>query len=188
MTERTASYFDWRLPFYGVLGAIIVCLPKMIFRNDIGTFLVTAITAVIVCWILLVLFFLKGRRQTLPALAMAVVFLCALWLLFHISDDVRTTGRWLIGSRRYKTEVLAQPKSANDELKHVEWDGWGFAGSGDTTVYLVFDPNDSLAVAAKSRSPGKFSGIPCEVPDVHRLEAHWYTVLFYTDTDWDHCG
>jgi hypothetical protein len=188
MIERTANHFNWWLPFYGSLGATIVFLPKMIFGNDIGTFLVTGITAAILCWILLVLFFLKIRRQTLPACAMAVAFLSVSWLLFHISDDVRTTGRWLIGSKRYKAEVLAQPKSAIDELKHVEWDGWGFAGSGDTVVYLVFDPHDSLSIAAKSSSPGKFSGISCEVPDVHRLEDHWYTVLFYTDTDWNHCS
>jgi cell division protein FtsW (lipid II flippase) len=188
MIERTTNRFNWWLPFYGALGAAIVCLPKMIFGNDIGTFLVAGIIAAVLCLILLVFFFLKIRRQTLPALAMVAAFLIVSWLLFHISDDVRTTGRWLISSKKYKAEVLAQPKSAINELKHVEWDGWGFAGSGNTTVYLVFDPNDSLSVAAKSRSPGKFSGIPCEVPDVRRLEDHWYTVLFYTDTSWNYCG
>jgi hypothetical protein len=38
-----------------------------------------------------------------------------------------------------KRKVLAQPASANGEFRHVEWDGWGWAGQ-DTTVYLVFDP------------------------------------------------
>jgi hypothetical protein len=62
-------------------------------------------------------------------------------------------------------------------------DGWGFAGS-DTVVYVVFDPTNSLAGAAKSRAPGKFKGIPCEVSRVRRLESQWYSVVFYTDTDW----
>jgi hypothetical protein len=75
----------------------------------------------------------------------------------------------------------------NARLKHVEWDGWGFAGS-DTVVYLVFDPDNSLASAARIGAPGKLHGIPCEVPHVRRLEHQWYTVLFYTDTDWDHCN
>jgi hypothetical protein len=130
MIETTTNQFNWWLPLYGALGATIVCLPKVVFGNDIGTFLVTGIIAAILCLILLVLFFLKIRRQTLPALAMVAAFLSVSWLLFHISDDVRTAGRWLIGSKRYKAEVLAQPKSAINKLKHVEWDGWGFAGSG----------------------------------------------------------
>jgi hypothetical protein len=90
----------------------------------------------------------------------------------------------LIWSRDYKAEVLAQKDSARGELKHVEWDGSGFPGAGDTTVYLVFDPTDALSAAAKSHRPGKFNGIPCEVSLVHRLESHWYAVRFYTDEWW----
>lgn len=160
----------------------------MILGNDIGTFLVTAIIAAIVGLILFVVLFRTIRRQSIAALSMIFVFGAASWLLFRVSDDVRTDGRWLIRSGRYKAAILSQPNPTNGELKHAEWDGWGFAASGDTVVYLVFDPKDSLAVAAKSRSPGKYSGIPCEVPSVRRLENHWYTVLFYTDTDWNHCS
>jgi hypothetical protein len=187
MIDKTVKHLNWRLPFYGALGATIIFSPKMVFGNDVSTFFITAITAAIISLILLVILFLKIRRQTLPTLVMTVAFLTVSWLLFHISDDVRTEGRWLVHSKRYKAEVLAQPNSATDELKHVEWDSWGFAGEG-TVVYLVFDPKDSLGVAAKGHSQGKFIGIPCEVPDVHRLESHWYTVLFYTNTGWGYCG
>ena len=83
-------------------------------------------------------------------------------------------------SQRYKSEVLAQSGGTTGELKHIEWDGWGWAGQ-DTTVYLVFDSTDSLAVAAANHAPGKFNGTPCEVAQVRRLESHWYTVQFYTD-------
>jgi|HubBroStandDraft_6_1064221.scaffolds.fasta_scaffold723783_2 hypothetical protein len=92
-------------------------------------------------------------------------------------------ARWLLWSRSYKTEVLVQPSSANGELKHIEWDGWGWAGM-DTTVYLAFDPSDSLSQAASSLQPGKYSGIPCEVFLVRRLESRWYTVCFYTNYEW----
>ena len=92
-------------------------------------------------------------------------------------------ARWLMLSRSYKAEVMAQPNSANRELKHIEWDGWGWAGM-DTTVYLAFDPTDSLSQAANSRQAGKYDGIPCEVFRVRRLEAHWYTVCFYTNYEW----
>jgi hypothetical protein len=75
---------------------------------------------------------------------------------------IRSAARWLAWSRHYKPEVLAQP-NVTGELKHVEWDGWGSVGQ-DTTVYLVFDPTDSLSTAARDHHPGKFNGIPCEVP------------------------
>jgi hypothetical protein len=93
-------------------------------------------------------------------------------------------NRWTIWSRYYKTELLAQSVAANGELKHIEWDGWGFPGAGDTTVYLVFDPTNSLATAAKKREPGRFGGIPCRVPVVSRVENTWYSVLFYDDERW----
>ena len=102
--------------------------------------------------------------------------------LFGIPAAVNAT-RWLILSRRYKSKVFAQTALASAELRHIEWDGWGWAGQ-DTTVYLVFDPSDTLSVAAKSEQPGKFGGIPCEVYHVHRLESHWYTVQFYTNEFW----
>ncbi len=66
----------------------------------------------------------------------------------------------------------------------MEWEATGFAGVAYNTDYLVFDPTDSLAIAAKMRSAGKFSGIPCEVLGVLRLENHWYSVVFYTDEAW----
>lgn len=182
------SRFNWWLPLYGSLGAVIVVLPVMVFGNDVGAFLWMVLAGVIVGIVLFVTFLRTVRRQSMAALSMIVLFGVLSWLLFRISDDVRTTGRWLVQSKKYKAAILAQPNPANGDLKHVEWDGWGFAGAGDTTVYLVFDPSNSLAAAAKSHSPGKYSGIPCEVPSVRRLEDRWYIVLFYTDTDWNHCG
>jgi hypothetical protein len=60
-------------------------------------------------------------------------------------------------------------------LKHIEWDGWG-GTSGDWTVYVVFDPTDSLSTAASHGSSGKFDGIPCNLDEVRRLESDWYSV------------
>jgi len=61
----------------------------------------------------------------------------------------------------------------------MEWDGWRFPGTGDTVVYLVFDPNDLLRAETKNNSAGNFKGIPCEVWQVHRLENRWYYVVLY---------
>jgi len=98
----------------------------------------------------------------------------------------KTTARWLLWSRDYKSKVLLQPLSSSGEFKHIEWDGWGWAGQ-NTTEYLVFDPTDSLSTAASTRQSGKFAGIPCEVPNVSRLESDWYTVTFYTNQEWGRC-
>jgi hypothetical protein len=186
MDEMTGERFESRLVMYGMLAGVILLLPKTVMGNDIGIFILSFLIGIIVSLIMLVLVFLRVRRQPLATLSMLVTFVGVSFLLFKVSDVVRTTGRWIFHSSKYKAEVLGQPES-HGELKHVEWDGWGFAGSGDTTVYLVFDPNDALA-AAKRNSPGKYSGIPCEVPEVHRLEKHWYTVMFYTNTNWAYCG
>jgi hypothetical protein len=120
-------------------------------------------------------------------LSMLVVYLAVSWLLFINSYELRATTRWFLWSKNYKANVLAQPDSTNGTLKHIEWDGWGFPGAGDTVVYLVFDPNELLSKSASTHSPGKLSGIPREVATVNRMESHYYTVIFYTDTDWSHC-
>ena len=67
------------------------------------------------------------------------------------------SARWLLDSRKYKREVLLEPTGLNGKLKHIEWDGWGWGGN-DTTVYLVFDPDNALARAAASGSAGKYPG------------------------------
>ena len=108
-----------------------------------------------------------------------VIAVAGTWNIYSI----RTAAKWLMWSRRYKNEVLAQSGRKAGELKHMEWDGWGWAGQ-DTTVYLVFDPTDSLSAAATSHAAGKFAGIPCEAAQVHQLESHWYSVQFYTNEFW----
>jgi hypothetical protein len=127
----------------------------------------------------------KGKLISQIVVSLCVVVLLSALLLVKY-NEVSTFVRWSLHSKAYKTEVLAQSSSIDGQLKHIEWDGWGFAGA-DTTVYLVFDPSDSLATSTGDHSGGKIAGIPCEVPLVHRLESHWYTVMFYTNTDWDHC-
>jgi len=107
---------------------------------------------------------------------------------FAFSTAVRDEARWLIWSREYKTRVLAQPAPANEELRHIYWDGWGMFAQ-DFSVLLVFDPTDSLSIPARSGQSGTFNGIPCEVSIVRRMESHWYTVEFagYVDESWDKC-
>lgn len=108
------------------------------------------------------------RWLALSILGIFIVITCA--LVWNYSA-VSTTARWLLWSRRYKSEVLSQPTSRG-ELKHIEWDGWGLGGQ-ETVVYLVFDPTDTLSSAASTHQSGKFADIPCEVPEVTRFESQW---------------
>ena len=111
-----------------------------------------------------------------------VAFLAITALVAWSFYSIRASAKWWLWSQSYKNEVLAQTPLTG-ELKHIEWDGWGWAGQ-DTTVYLVFDSTDSLSEPAWKHASGKFNGIPCEIDRVSQLESHWYTVQFYTNEFW----
>jgi hypothetical protein len=119
------------------------------------------------------------NRSYSQLVVMTYVF--AAMLLKSNYSLVRDHVRWLFLSGGYKARVLAQPPG--EEPKHAEWDGWGFAGA-NTTVFLAFDPTDSLAGAAEAPPPIKSGALPCEVVRIRRLDRQWYAVLFYTDTYW----
>ncbi len=180
ITVMQVDRFNWWLPLCAVLAMFLALLVP----DRDGSFMLYVLLSFLVLGLFVVDAIRKKRRQRrLIVLMLAIYWAISAALLGHFSS-VHTEARWLVWSHDYKTKVLAQPASADGELKHVEWDGWGFAGAGDTTVYLVFDPTDSLSVAARNHQPGKFNGIPCEVPRVDRVESQWYTVRFYTDEYW----
>lgn len=190
MDEETGKRdrFDWRCPFRAAVGALVLFVPIIIYGiGSIAEILYISLCPIISVIFLIVAFRKKGVRR-LSVLSMLVVYWAVSWGLLIKSPELRTTTRWLLWSRDYKAKLLAQPVSASGALRHIEWDGWGGFGAGDTVEYLVYDPNDSLLKAAKNHSPGKFDGIPCEVVRVRRLDSEYYIVLFYTDTDWDLCN
>lgn len=188
MGEKTAegNRFNWRLALSAVVGTFVVFIPVAIWTSEGIFYLLVAapITSLLLGTFSLKAAIDKKPRRCFSILSMLVIYWAISAALVTNYSAIRGISRWLIWSHDYKVEVLAQPAPANGELKHIEWDGWGFPGAGDTTVYLVFDPTDSLSEAARSHRPGRFNGIPCEVPLVRRLESHWYTVLFYTDEWW----
>ena len=185
VTGRPYS-FNWQLPLYAAAGTLLVFLPFVLSSADLGEFFYVFLAVPIVSLVFIVLAILKKGRHRLAALSMLVVCWIVSAALVGNYSAVRDAARWFLWSNGYKARVLAQPISESGGLKHTEWDGWGFVGE-DTVVYLVFDPDNSLAAAPKDHPPGKFSGIPCKVPRIRRLESHWYAVMFYTDTSWEHC-
>jgi hypothetical protein len=183
------SRFNWRLPLAALLGTPLVFLIVAIFQSEslVYLFFVVPIISVV-----LIVFAVYGaiagkKRRSVSILSMIAIFWVLSVPLFKNYLAVRSAARWLVGSGDYKANVVAQPTPANGDLKHLDWDGWGWGGES-TEVYLVFDPTDSLSVAARSHQPGKFNGLPCKVDRVLRLERNWYAAQFYTGTDWDHCN
>jgi hypothetical protein len=193
MTDKIteAHPFDWRLPSCAALVAFAVSISIALCQADTALFLYLFLVGpiLIVLSIALVVYAIigKGRRKRLTLLStLATVWVVSAFLfVYHV--QFRAAARWLVWSHNYKEKVLAQQAPANGDFRHVEWDGWGWGGQ-DTTVFLVFDPRDSLSSAASIHQPGKFDGIPCEVPEVSRLESQWYAVRFYTNQDWQRCN
>ena len=177
--------FSWRLPLYTALATTFIFLFDALAEPDgLLYFLLTILVIVLLLVFLVSAAVEKKRTRCVSILFVLMVYSILSFALFRNEYAIRNAARWFLWSRRYKAEVLAQSAPVNGEFKHVEWDGWGFPGAGDTTVYLVFDPMDSLAPSAKRHQPGKFDGVPCKVRSVTRLESRWYAVLFYTDERW----
>ena len=185
----------WRVPFYIAIAGFAIFTPMALLNPDTHLFwtvfvvapVLLAISVVVIVWLVwgAVCNSQRNPRPILESLAILWA-IPALFFLYNIKHpfELRESARWLASSQEYKSAVLAQTASANGELKHIEWDATGFAGVAYNTVYLVFDPADTLSTAAKLRRSGKFDGIPCEVRLIRRMENHWYAVLFYTDEFW----
>jgi hypothetical protein len=186
MEPTTKARFNWRLPCYGAILGLIVLLPVILESPDSCLVLILVAVPIIGLVLAIAAIVWSGRRLALFAM-FAAYCLVILGMLVNYRS-LREIGRWFLWSKSYKSEVLAQSTNPlAKELKHIEWDGWGWAGS-DTTEYVLFDPSDKLAVPAEQHLSGRFEGIPCGVYRIRRMENHWYMVLFYTDTTWDQCN
>jgi hypothetical protein len=181
--------FNWRLPLAALLSTPLIFLIVAIFQSESLVYLFFMVPIISVVLIVFAVYSAITRKKlrSVSILSMLAIFWVLSVPLFKNYLAVRSAARWLIWSDDYKARVVAQPAPANGDLKHLDWDGWGWGGE-NTEVYLVFDPTDSLAAAAGSHQPGKFNGLPCEVDRVFRLESNWYAAQFYTGTDWDHCN
>jgi hypothetical protein len=182
--------FHWPLPIYAAIGAVVIFLPIATFAYNFGELVYILIGAPIICLILLVvaivIAFYRNWLRSLAILSMLFVYGTVTWGLFRNSLELHTTTQWLLHSKNYKSQVLAQPAPADGDFRHVEWDWWGW-GSNDTSVYLVFDPNDSLSSLLKNHPTGRLSSELCGVSWTRRLQEHWYAVEFYTNTAWGSC-
>lgn len=169
-----------------VCGALAL-FPLTSSSSDLSAAFYVLVTIPSVCLLLLITSHNNQGGRRAAALSALAIFMLFTGVLFTHFLDTRDAVRWFFCGPFLKADVLAQPDTSPTTLKHIEWEGWGFAGN-DTTVYLVFDPNDALASSADTRASGKFGSLPCEVYRVRRRDKDWYTVQFYTNTAWDDCG
>jgi hypothetical protein len=176
---------DWRMPVYGALAAVLVFLPLLISSNTDVLYLFVIVPGLALMGICVLIY--AAFRKKLPIAATVAIFWAVSAVAFLYSFQMRTFTRWFLWSGRYKSEVLAEPIPVTGNLKHIEWDGWGWGGQ-DFSVFLVFDPTDLLAGPAENDQSGELNGIPFEVSRVRRMESHWYLVFFdfYVDqSSWD---
>ena len=169
-------------------AALCIASPEIIGGNDFGAFIIMGVlflglSLAVVVTLSVALF----RREWRFATALLLVYFASLFLFSKIGYSIHNEARWVLVGSRYRENVLHQQVEAG-EFQHVEWDGWGGLGAGDTTAYLVFDPRDSLRAELRDHDYGKFTGIPCGASQVHRFASHWYAVTLYTDTDWKNCA
>jgi cell division protein FtsW (lipid II flippase) len=173
--QTTDSHmFARRMAICVAASLVFIVLSLTFASSDLGAVLCFGIALVSVV-LLFVFGIARKGRQRLAALLVVMTYVFAAMLLKSNYSLVRDHVRWLFLSGGYKTQVLARPQG--EELKHTEWDGWGFAGA-DTTVFLAFDPTDSLASATEAPPPIKSQALPCEVVRIRRLDRQWYAVLF----------
>src|ERR1700735_4768680 len=176
MTEKTAQrdQFNWRLPVAALLGTPLIFLIVAISQSESLVYLFLVVPIISVVLIVLAVYSAIARKKgrCVPILSMLAIFWVLSVPLFKNYLAIRSAGRWLIWSNDYKAQVMAQPNPSNGNLKHLNWDGWGWGGE-NTEVYLVFDPSDSLSAAAKIHQPGKFSGFAFQGALLFCLGSNW---------------
>jgi hypothetical protein len=186
-STRERDQLGWRMSMYAALAAVLVFLPLLISSNTDALYLFAIVPGLVVIGICVLIY--AVIRKKLPLAVMVATFCAVSAVAFLYNFQIRTFTRWFLWSDQYENKVLAEPTARNGELKHIEWDGWGWGGQ-DFSVFLVFDPTDSLSGPAQNNQSGKLDGIPCEVSGVRRMDSHWYIVFFdvYVDqSSWDSC-
>jgi hypothetical protein len=182
-SRSEGARFGWRMLVYGPSAAVIIFLPLLISSNTDVLYIFLIVPALAFTGICVLIY--AAIRKDLWVALMVLAFFAVSAVMFLGQFQICTLTRWFLWSGHYKKEVLAERTPVNGDLKHIEWDGWGFAGM-DSTVFLVFDPANSLAAAAHNNQFGKFKGIPCDVSDVERMDSDWYLIEIAFG-NWDGC-
>jgi hypothetical protein len=183
--SRAHPFRRW-FPICALVPGLIIWPLDIAYGQSLGMFFLLLVAYPVVAATLVGIAALYWR-QWHYGFSTLLIFFALSWVVIKHGYDMHSETRWLAGSEKFKAELFAEPPASPGQLRHVDWGGWGMAGQ-DTESYLIFDPQDSLALAARHKESGKVPGIPCGVSYVRRLEDHWYYAVFYTNTLWEYCG
>lgn len=177
----------WTQPLIGALAAFVFYLPFLYLKRfDLESLVyllaVTVVTFAIGIGVIARRIIVK--RWASRRFLVAVAAFCAVTILmFWRTEGLRPWARWLVASERYKQAVLRQAPGRQSGLRHIEWDGWGWAGM-DTSVELVYDPTDSLEQELKQNPKGRFADVAARTAKIERLGKGWYSVTLFTSEAW----
>ena len=191
MGAENPSRFGWRIPLVSAFVACPAAFWVVVYGDRIGSLLYAVGVAFVGIFALLIALTLsRSGNHRIAAVTIFLSFAVVTAVVLYYGQRVRTPLCWMLWSKRYKNEVLAQTDAKNGEFKHVEWDGdgWGGAPVGDWMGYIVFDPNNSLRPFHDAAAHRRFAGIPCNVVAVRRLENRWYSVVLDMNEFWGRCG
>src|SRR5947209_1825556 len=122
--HRVETGFNWQLPTYVAVGtgSLLLFLFIYIQQGSLLYLLLIAPIVCLVCFAFLVAAVIRKRpRRSLSILLTLVSFLAVSAALLRNEGALRPWLRWLLWSRRFKAEVLAQTTPASGEFKHIEW-------------------------------------------------------------------
>jgi hypothetical protein len=177
-----------RWGFIGALTAFVMYLPFLYFKNfDFESlfYLLCLLLGTVVLAVAIIARRLAIKRWTNWRLFVTVAaFLAVSVSMFLSTEYLRPWARWVIASGKYQNLVLQQKPDRGSGLRHLEWDGWGWAGM-DTSVQLVYDPTDSLGRELKQNPNGRFAEVALKTAKVQRLGKNWYSLTLYTNEPWD---
>src|ERR1700761_5010706 len=164
----------WLMPSIATLAFILVFLPLLLIPGVYDDYFLIVLPAIFIAGIC-TLIYAAVRKKLQIALLVFAFWALSVFVDFH-NFQLRTFIRWTLFAHQYRNQVLAQPEPLDGSLKHIEWDGWGWAGQ-DFSVFLVFDPTDALDEPARVHQFGKVPRVPCAVSEVRQLDPHWYIVI-----------
>jgi hypothetical protein len=174
----------WLSVFGGAVVAIGCYTPFLYLRSfDIESLIYLAVLLLIALafGLYVILRGFISKKWVKPRIWLALaVFLGITFAMSCSETRLRPWARWLIFSNTYKSQVLAQTVASQNDLRFIQWDGWGWAGM-ETNVYLIYDPSDKLKVRTNGVLRKKSVEITEKSQFIQRLEHNWYSATLYTD-------
>src|SRR5262249_32266649 len=115
----------WKLPILCAALTSILIIAAAFFNADLS--LVSYLFLLLFLSIALIAgaIWVRHRRASILSALLLYWMISAMFLTHY--NGVRGRTRWLLLSYHYKREGWGQ-SSTPGELKHTEWDGWGWAG------------------------------------------------------------